>query len=251
LSSGVRGGQQHAITGDGRCAARLPRRPPPAGAGRPQRRRRSCLRRLHDPRQRDPRLAGGTAHAEPPLGRRGLLYSRNREMGAALSAADEVVALDVFAGNEAGQDDGSVSGKLVSDAVADPPALFAGTPQAARRHLESRLGDGDACVVLGVGAVPRAVAPSTRRGKLLQNAQDAALVGFEELKAGVGGRTRQCVGPRGASSRPGGSGWPISGRCHSVLACPPWSLACPARKPFHQAEIPADGFRFRKSGYRR
>src|SRR5262249_21590747 len=91
-----------------------------------------------------------------------LLYSRTREMaaelGAALSAADEVVVLDVFAGSEAGEDDGSVSGQLVADAVTGPPALWAGTPQAARRHLEPRLRAGDACGAMGVGAPPQAVA---------------------------------------------------------------------------------------------
>jgi UDP-N-acetylmuramate--alanine ligase len=91
-----------------------------------------------------------------------LLYSRTREMapelGAALSAADEVVVLDIFAGSEAGEDDGTVSGQIVADAVAGPPALWAGTPQVARRHLEPRLGAGDACVVMGVGAAPQAVA---------------------------------------------------------------------------------------------
>jgi UDP-N-acetylmuramate--alanine ligase len=91
-----------------------------------------------------------------------LLYSRTQEMapelGAALSAADEVVVLDVFAGSEAGEDGGSVSGQIVADAVAGPPAFWVGAAQTAARHLESRLCDGDACVVMGVSAAPQAVA---------------------------------------------------------------------------------------------
>jgi UDP-N-acetylmuramate--alanine ligase len=89
-----------------------------------------------------------------------LLYSRTREMardlGAALSEADEVVVLDVFAGSEAGEEHPGVTGALIADAVSGPPAVWAGTADAAQRHLE--LADGDACVVMGVGGVPHALA---------------------------------------------------------------------------------------------
>ncbi len=91
-----------------------------------------------------------------------LLYSRTREMagalGAALSAADEVVVLDVFAGSEAGEDHPDVSGGLVADAVVGPPAVWVGTPEAARRHLEATLAAGEACVVMGVGEAPHGLA---------------------------------------------------------------------------------------------
>lgn len=87
-----------------------------------------------------------------------LLYSRTREMagdlGAALSAADEVVVLDIYAGSESGDDHRDVSAGTVAGAVAGPPALWAPTPEAARHHLESRLAAGDACLVMGVGEAP-------------------------------------------------------------------------------------------------
>ena len=90
-----------------------------------------------------------------------LLYSRTRkmasELGAALSAADEVVVLDVFAGSEAGEDHADV-GRLVADAVAGPPAVWAGSLETARRHLETTLRAGDVCVVMGVGEAPHELA---------------------------------------------------------------------------------------------
>jgi UDP-N-acetylmuramate--alanine ligase len=91
-----------------------------------------------------------------------VLYSRTREMaddlGAALSLADEVVVLDVFAGSEAGGDRPQVSGEIVADAVATSPVVWAGTAAAARRHLEPTLGAGDACVVMGVGEASNGLA---------------------------------------------------------------------------------------------
>jgi hypothetical protein len=66
--------------------------------------------------------------------------------------------LDVFAGSEAGEDHPDVSGGIVADAVAGPPAVWAGTPEAARRHLEPTLAAGDACVVMGVGEAPHGLA---------------------------------------------------------------------------------------------
>src|SRR3954452_11039355 len=91
-----------------------------------------------------------------------LLYSRTREMprelGAALSAADEVVVLDVFAGSEAGEDHPEVSGRIVADAVLGPPAVWARTPEAARSDLEPALAAGDACVVMGVGEAAHGLA---------------------------------------------------------------------------------------------
>ncbi len=87
-----------------------------------------------------------------------LLYSRTREMaddlGAALSAADEVVVLDVFPGSEADGAVPPVSGEIVADAVAGPPVLWAADAAAARRHLESTLGAEDAAVTMGVGPAP-------------------------------------------------------------------------------------------------
>ncbi len=91
-----------------------------------------------------------------------LLYSRTREMardlGAALSAADEVIVLDVFAGSEAGEKHPDVSGGIVADAVMGPPTVWASTPGEARRHLESTLSAGDACVLMGVGEAPQRLA---------------------------------------------------------------------------------------------
>ena len=91
-----------------------------------------------------------------------LLYSRTSkmasELGAALSAADEVVVLDVFAGSEARKDHADVSGGLVADAVAGPPAVWAGSLETARRHLETTLRAGDVCVVMGVGEAPHELA---------------------------------------------------------------------------------------------
>lgn len=88
-----------------------------------------------------------------------LLYSRTREMasdlGAALSESDEVVVLDVFGGSEAGRDHPEASGGLVAEAVVGVPATWARTPEAARRHLESTLASGDACVAMGVGEAPQ------------------------------------------------------------------------------------------------
>ena len=82
-----------------------------------------------------------------------LLYSRTREMaaawGRALSAADAVVVLDVFAGSEAG--DEPVSSQLVLDAVDGPPVV-------AREQLEAMLRTGDACVFMGVGPAPQRIA---------------------------------------------------------------------------------------------
>ena len=109
-------------------------------------------------RSTNPTLAPGRIVAvfEP------LLYSRTRkmasELGAALSAADEVVVLDVFAGSEARTDHADVSGGLVADAVAGPPAVWAGSLETARRHLETTLRAGDVCVVMGVGEAPHELA---------------------------------------------------------------------------------------------
>ena len=90
------------------------------------------------------------------------LYSRTRhlasELGAALSAADDVAVTDVYAAREAPV--AGVSGKLVVDALADQGRVPAWTPTVEQgiEHLASRLRPGDVALVIGAGDVDRAPA---------------------------------------------------------------------------------------------
>ncbi len=91
------------------------------------------------------------------------LYSRTRalarEFGAALVAADVVVALPVYPARERAEDFPGVDGRLVAAAAADaaPGRQVAWLPGfgAAERWLVSTLRDGDLCLVMGAGDVDR------------------------------------------------------------------------------------------------
>jgi len=90
------------------------------------------------------------------------LYSRTKalaeDFGAALSLADEVVVLDVYAAREdpVGVLQG-VTGKLVADAASDRmggrPVCWAPTIEQAGRAARRRLGPGQALVTIGAGDV--------------------------------------------------------------------------------------------------
>jgi len=90
------------------------------------------------------------------------LYSRTRafaeDFGAALSLADEVVVLDVYAAREdpVGELEG-VTGKLVADAASDRmggrPVCWAPTVAQAGRAARRRLGPGQILVTIGAGDV--------------------------------------------------------------------------------------------------
>jgi UDP-N-acetylmuramate--alanine ligase len=85
------------------------------------------------------------------------LYSRTqhagREFGEALSAADEVVVLDVYPARERAEDFPGVTGRLIADAVTGPPVRFEPTLADAERHLRATLGAGDLLLTLGAGDV--------------------------------------------------------------------------------------------------
>jgi UDP-N-acetylmuramate--alanine ligase len=90
------------------------------------------------------------------------LYSRTRhlatELGAALSAADDVAVTDVYAAREDPID--GVSGKLVVDALADHGRMPAWTPTVEEgiEHVMRRVRAGDVVLVIGAGDVDRAPA---------------------------------------------------------------------------------------------
>jgi UDP-N-acetylmuramate--alanine ligase len=90
------------------------------------------------------------------------LYSRTRhlaaELGAALSAADDVAVTEVYAAREEPVE--GVSGKLVVDALADQGRVPAWTPTVEQgiEHLVGRLQPGDVVLVVGAGDVDRAPA---------------------------------------------------------------------------------------------
>ena len=90
------------------------------------------------------------------------LYSRTRhlatELGAALSAADDVAVTDVYAAREDPIE--GVSGKLVVDALSDQGRVPAWTPTVEQgiEHLVGRLQPGDVVLVIGAGDVDRAPA---------------------------------------------------------------------------------------------
>jgi UDP-N-acetylmuramate--alanine ligase len=85
------------------------------------------------------------------------LYSRTqhaaREFGEALSAADEVVVLDVYPARERAEDFPGVTGRLIADAVTGPPVHFEPTLAAAEDRLRATLGPGDLVLTLGAGDV--------------------------------------------------------------------------------------------------
>jgi UDP-N-acetylmuramate--alanine ligase len=90
------------------------------------------------------------------------LYSRTRhlaaELGAALTAADDVAVTDVYAAREAPL--AGVTGKLVVDAVSDRGGRVAWTPTVEQGvdHLVRSLRPDDVALVLGAGDVDRAPA---------------------------------------------------------------------------------------------
>jgi UDP-N-acetylmuramate--alanine ligase len=90
------------------------------------------------------------------------LYSRTRhlatELGAALSAADDIAVTDVYAARE--DPVAGVSGKLVIDALSDQGRVPAWTPTVEQgvEHLVGRLRPGDVALVIGAGDVDRAPA---------------------------------------------------------------------------------------------
>ena len=90
------------------------------------------------------------------------LYSRTRhlaiDLGAALSAADDVAVTDVYAARE--DPVAGVSGKLVVDALSDQGCVPAWTPTVEQgiEHLLRRLRPGDVVLVIGAGDVDRAPA---------------------------------------------------------------------------------------------
>jgi UDP-N-acetylmuramate--alanine ligase len=90
------------------------------------------------------------------------LYSRTRhlatELGAALSAADDIAVTDVYAARE--DPVAGVSGKLVIDALSDQGRVPAWTPTVEQgvEHLVGRLQPGDVALVIGAGDVDRAPA---------------------------------------------------------------------------------------------
>ncbi len=90
------------------------------------------------------------------------LYSRTKalatELGAALSAADEVAVLDVYPAREEPVGPlAGVSGLMVADAAADRSrgkrVWWLPTADAAERALGSRLADGDLLITIGAGNI--------------------------------------------------------------------------------------------------
>jgi UDP-N-acetylmuramate--alanine ligase len=89
------------------------------------------------------------------------LYSRTealaRPFGAALAAADVVVALDVYPARERAEDFPGVTGKLLADAAADAGGgrRVAWMPgfDAAAAFLRAELRPGDVCLMMGAGDV--------------------------------------------------------------------------------------------------
>jgi UDP-N-acetylmuramate--alanine ligase len=101
------------------------------------------------------------------------LYSRTRalarEFGRALSGADAVVVLGIYAARERAEDFPGVSGQLVAVAAVDAPGSRAvawfPTLATAEAYLPTVLCDGDLCLVMGAGDVGRlahAIVPETR-----------------------------------------------------------------------------------------
>ena len=90
------------------------------------------------------------------------LYSRTRhlatELGAALSAADDVAVTDIYAARE--DPVAGVTGKVVVDALSDQGRVPAWTPTVEQgvEHLVARLQPGDVVLVIGAGDVDRAPA---------------------------------------------------------------------------------------------
>jgi UDP-N-acetylmuramate--alanine ligase len=91
------------------------------------------------------------------------LYSRTqalaREFGLALSGADRIVVLEVYAARERAQDFPDVSGRLVAAAAADaapgrPVAWLPGFDDA-EGYLRGTLRSGELCLVMGAGDVDR------------------------------------------------------------------------------------------------
>jgi UDP-N-acetylmuramate--alanine ligase len=88
------------------------------------------------------------------------LYSRTQhlanELGAALSAADDVAVTDIYPARE--QPIAGVSGKLVVDALSDRGRVPAWTPavEDGVEHVLRRLQPGDVVLVIGAGDVDRA-----------------------------------------------------------------------------------------------
>jgi len=89
------------------------------------------------------------------------LYSRTRalarEFGAALSAAEKCVVLDVYPARERAEDFPGVDGRLVAIAAADAGAgrEVAWMPRFgdARAYLDATLREGDICVLMGAGNI--------------------------------------------------------------------------------------------------
>jgi UDP-N-acetylmuramate--alanine ligase len=98
------------------------------------------------------------------------LYSRTRhlatDLGAALSAADDIAVTDVYPAREAPV--AGVTGKLVVDALSDQGRVSAWTPTVEQGidHLVSRLRTGDVVLVIGAGDVDRA--PALLRERLVR-----------------------------------------------------------------------------------
>jgi UDP-N-acetylmuramate--alanine ligase len=89
------------------------------------------------------------------------LYSRTRhlarELGSALSGADDITVIDVYPARE--QPVAGVTGKLVVDALSDSGVLAAWTPTVEQgvARLTRRAQPGDVLLVMGAGDVDRAV----------------------------------------------------------------------------------------------
>ncbi len=95
-----------------------------------------------------------------------ILFTRTREMardlGAALAGADVLAVLELYPGSELGQHHPGASARLIVDAAKECAGgcSVAWTPTAddARAFLRSALQPGDACVFMGVSAVPQQLA---------------------------------------------------------------------------------------------
>ncbi len=95
-----------------------------------------------------------------------VLFTRTRAMagdlGLALSEADALVVLELFAGSERGQSHPGVSGNLIAEAAREhadgQPVVFRPTADDAHAYLEPLLSNGDACVVMGCGLEPQRLA---------------------------------------------------------------------------------------------
>jgi len=127
--------------------------------------------RVYDDYAHHPTEVSATLEAARDLGPRRLiaafqphLYSRTKaladELGAALSAADEVAVLDVYPAREqpVGPLEG-VSGLMVAKAAADRsggrPVWWVPTAEAAAQALQPRLGEGDVLITIGAGDIHR------------------------------------------------------------------------------------------------